>query len=302
MPYSAYRSGFSSYLKLERGLSPNTVNAYLHDIDLLHRFLSEEKDCKSIKQTDLDDLTGFITFINKLKLSPYTQSRVISGIKAFFRYLLLEQLIDNDPSALIDAPRLGRKLPDVLNIDDVSRIIDGIDLSDPNGERNKAILETLYGCGLRVSELTNLKLSDLHFREGIIMVTGKGNKQRLVPIGNSARRQIERYLKEVRIHTEPLKGAEELVFLNRNGGKLTRQMIFLIVRQRVEASGIRKKVSPHTFRHSFATHLVQNGADLRAVQELLGHVSITTTEIYTHLDSDDLRKAVMKYHPRNTGG
>ncbi len=299
MSYILYKTGFRSYLQLERGLSSNTVVAYLHDIDLLFQFLEEEKEKKSLVNTDLNDLTDFIVFVNKKNLSPYTQSRVISGIKAFFRYLMLEKIIDSNPSELIESPRLGRKLPDVLNIDDVSKIIDGIDLSDPNGERNKAIFETLYGCGLRVSELINLKISELHFREGILSVTGKGNKQRLVPIGTSAQQQIERYLKEIRIHIEPRKGAEDIVFLNRNGGKLSRQMIFIIVKKRVEQAGINKKVSPHTFRHSFATHLVQNGADLRAIQELLGHVSITTTEIYTHLDSDDLRRAILNYHPRN---
>lgn len=299
MSYILYKTGFRSYLQLERGLSSNTVVAYLHDIDLLFQFLEEEKEKKSLVNTDLNDLTDFIVFVNKKNLSPYTQSRVISGIKAFFRYLMLEKIIDSNPSELIESPRLGRKLPDVLNIDDVSKIIDGIDLSDPNGERNKAIFETLYGCGLRVSELINLKISELHFREGILSVTGKGNKQRLVPIGTLAQQQIERYLKEIRIHIEPRKGAEDIVFLNRNGGKLSRQMIFIIVKKRVEQAGINKKVSPHTFRHSFATHLVQNGADLRAIQELLGHVSITTTEIYTHLDSDDLRRAILNYHPRN---
>jgi integrase/recombinase XerD len=299
MSYLSYKSGFKSYLQLERGLSSNTVAAYLYDIDLLFQFLTDKKEGKSLLNVDLNDLSDFIEFVNNKKLSPYTQSRVVSGIKAFFKYLMLEKIIEADPSDLLESPQLGRKLPDVLNVDDIAKIIDGIDRSDPNGERNKAILETLYGCGLRVSELISLKISDLYFREGIISVTGKGNKQRLVPIGTTAQRQIELYIKGVRIHIEPKKGAEDLVFLNRNGGKLSRQMIFLIVKNRVEEAGINKNVSPHTFRHSFATHLVQNGADLRAVQELLGHVSITTTEIYTHLDSDDLRSAILTYHPRN---
>jgi integrase/recombinase XerD len=299
MSYKQYRSGFRSYLQLERGLSANTLAAYLYDVELFFTFLDEIKESKSLSHVTADDLTDFIGYINERELSSYSQSRIISGIRAFFRYLLMEQVIANDPAELLESPRLGRKLPDVLNVDDISKIIDGVDLSEPNGERNKAILETLYSCGLRVSELINLKLSDLHFREEVITVTGKGNKQRLVPVGKSAQKQILQYVRETRIHTEPKKGCEDLVFLNRNGGKLSRQMIFLIVKDRVEKAGIGKKVSPHTFRHSFATHLVQNGADLRAVQELLGHASITTTEIYTHLDSDDLRKAILDYHPRN---
>ncbi len=297
--YSSYKNGFRIYLQLERGLSENTLNAYLHDVDLLFRFLSEEKKDKSISEITLDDLRGLVLYIHQMKLGESSQSRVISGIKAFFRYLMLEKVIDSDPSELLESPKIGQKLPEVLAINEITNIINIIDLSTPEGERNKAIIETLYGCGLRVSELINLKISDLHFKEGIILVTGKGNKQRLVPIGTSAQKQITIYKDQVRNHLSPKKNAEGILFLNNRGGRLSRQMIFILVRKLVEKAGIHKTISPHTFRHSFATHLVQNGADLRAVQELLGHVSITTTEIYTHLNEKDLRRAILKYHPRN---
>jgi len=297
--YSSYKNGFRIYLQLERGLSENTLNAYLHDVDLLFRFLSEEKKDKSISEITLDDLRGLVTYIHQMELGESSQSRVISGIKAFFRYLMLEKVIDSDPSELLESPKIGQKLPEVLAVNEINNIIDIIDLSAPEGGRNKAIIETLYGCGLRVSELINLKISDLHFKEGIILVTGKGNKQRLVPIGTSAQKQITIYKDQVRNHLSPKKNAEGILFLNNRGGKLSRQMIFILVRKLVEKAGIHKTISPHTFRHSFATHLVQNGADLRAVQELLGHVSITTTEIYTHLNEKDLRRAILKYHPRN---
>lgn len=299
MTYQSYKKGFRTYLQLERGLSANTLHAYLHDVELLFSFLNEEKESKNISKIDYDDLTEFINFIREMDLGAYSQARVISGIKSFFKYLVLEKIIQKNPSELLEAPRLGRKLPDVLNIDDVSKIIESVDLSIPEGERNKAILETLYSCGLRVTELINLKLSDLHFREGIISVTGKGNKQRLVPVGDTAIKQINAYKNTVRIQLQPKKKSEDILFLNRYGRQMTRQMVFLIVKKQVEKAGIRKNISPHTFRHSFATHLVQNGADLRAVQDLLGHTSITTTEIYTHLDSDDMRKAIMDFHPRN---
>lgn len=299
MNYSIYKKGFKTYLQLERNMSENTVHAYLHDVELLIRFLDEEKDSKLITEIVLDDLSGFIAYINKLDLGVYTQSRVISGIKAFFKYLMIEQVIDLDPSELLESPKLGRKLPDILSIEEIGQLIDSIDLSTPEGERNKAILETLYGCGLRVSELINLKISDLHFKEGIISVTGKGNKQRLVPIGGAAEKQIRIYKEQVRLMGPIDKKSENILFLNRRGKQMSRQMIFIIIKSLVEKLGIKKTVSPHSFRHSYATHLVQNGADLRAVQELLGHVSITTTEIYTHLNREDLRKSIMKFHPRN---
>ncbi len=299
MNQSVYTKGFKSYLQLERGMSPNTVVAYLYDVGLLFNFLREEKPSISILDISSKDLKEFIGFIGKMDLGPYTQSRVISGLKAFFRYLILEKVIQHDPSEMLESPKLGRKLPDVLTLDEVEKVINSVDLSTDEGERNKAILETLYGCGLRVSELINLKISDLHFKEGIILVTGKGNKQRLVPVGEPTEKQLTTYLNYIRPTVKVSKQDEDILFLNRRGSKLSRQMIFIIVKNQIEEVGIRKNISPHSFRHSFATHLVQNGADLRAVQELLGHVSITTTEIYTHLNREDLRKAIMDYHPRN---
>jgi integrase/recombinase XerD len=280
-------------------MSENTVHAYIHDVDLMIRFFEEELDSKVVSKIDVNNLIEFVGFLNKMELGAYSQSRVISGIKAFFKYLLLEQVIESDPSELLESPKLGRKLPDILSVDEIGKLIDAVDLSSPEGERNKAILETLYGCGLRVSELINLKISDLHFREGIISVTGKGNKQRLIPIGGAAEKQIRIYKDQVRIHQTIDKKSEDILFLNRHGRKMSRQMVFIIIKNLVDKIGLEKSISPHTFRHSFATHLVQNGADLRAVQELLGHVSITTTEIYTHLDREDLRKSIMKFHPRN---
>ena len=301
MKQSIYAKGFKSYMQLERGMSVNTILAYNYDIGLLTSFLTENKEHLKINDISTQDLREFIDFINKMELGPYTQSRVISSVKAFFKYLILEKIVTNNPSELLESPKLGRKLPDVLTVDEIDKIINSVDLSQDEGERNKAILETLYGCGLRVSELINLKISDLHFKEGIILVTGKGNKQRLIPVGEPTIKQITTYLTQVRRTLPISKQDSDVVFLNRRGSKLSRQMIFYIVKKQLELSGIRKNISPHSFRHSFATHLVQNGADLRAVQELLGHVSIITTEIYTHLNSEDLRKAIIDFHPRNRG-
>lgn len=300
--HSIYTKGFKSYLQLERGMSVNTIIAYMYDVGLLTSFIVEYLKHKSIDKVDTMDLKVFIDFINKMELGPYTQSRVISSIKAFFRYLILEHIIEIDPSNMLESPKLGRKLPDVLTEYEVESIINSVDLSKDEGERNKAILETLYGCGLRVSELVNLKISDLHFKEGIILVTGKGNKQRLIPVGEPTIMQINTYLTQIRPSISVRKQDSDVLFLNRRGAKLTRQMIYYIVKNQLEIAGIRKNISPHSFRHSFATHLVQNGADLRAVQELLGHVSIITTEIYTHLNREDLRKAIIKHHPRNDRG
>ena len=299
MNYLPFQKGFKTYLQLERGLSENTLAAYMHDVSLLFDFLSFQKEGKSLTKITYNDLIDFIAFVNQLGLGAYSQARIISGIRAFFKYLDLENVIENDPSELLESPKLGRKLPDVLDVIEIEKIIEAIDLSLPEGQRNRTIIETLYGCGLRVSELVNLKLSELYFKEGIISVTGKGNKQRLVPIGDEAKKNILLYLQYDRIKTEPTKGNEDILFLNRRGGKLSRQMIFIMIKNLVEKAGIHKKISPHTFRHSFATHLVQNGADLRAVQDLLGHASIITTEIYTHLNREDLRKAILKFHPRN---
>ena len=294
-----YQKGFKSYLQLERGLSENTITAYLHDTDLFFNFLENNKPELTIKQITLGHLREFVQYINDMGLGSYSQSRVISGIKSFFNFLVLEKEIETSPATLLESPKLGLKLPVVFTAEEMKKIIETVDLSEPEGERNKAILEILYGCGLRVSELINLKLSYLHLNEDIILVTGKGDKQRLVPIGKAAKKQLLTYITKVRVGINPQKGAEDIVFLNRRGGKLSRQMVFIMVRKQAEKAGIHKTISPHTFRHSFATHLVQNGADLRAVQELLGHVSITTTEIYTHLNVNDLKRSILRYHPRN---
>ncbi len=299
MNYLPFQKGFKTYIQLERGLSENTLAAYMHDVDLFFDFLTNQKEGKSLTKVDYNDLNDFITFINDLGLGSYSQARVISGIRAFFRYLDLEKAIEADPSELLESPKLGTKLPDVLDLQEIIKIIDSIDLSLPEGHRNRAIIETLYGCGLRVSELINLKLSELYFNEGVLSVTGKGNKQRFIPVGDEAKKSIRLYLEYDRVKAEPAKGNEDILFLSRRGAKLSRQMIFIMIKKLVEKAGIRKKVSPHTFRHSFATHLVQNGADLKAVQDLLGHASIITTEIYTHLNREDLRKAILTYHPRN---
>lgn len=299
MSDSSYKNGFRIYLQLERNLSENTLNAYMYDVELLFRFLSDKKKDVNLNKLSLHDLREFVGFIHEMKLGESSQSRIISGIKAFFRYLILENIIESDPSELLESPKIGQKLPEILTENEIEDLINVIDLSLPEGERNKAIIETLYGCGLRVSELINLKINNLHFKEGIILVTGKGDKQRLVPIGSSAQKQILIYKDQVRINLIPKRKEEEYLFLNQRGSRLSRQMIFIIIRKLAEKAGIRKTISPHTFRHSFATHLVQNGADLRAVQELLGHVSITTTEVYTHLNEKDLRKAILKFHPRN---
>jgi integrase/recombinase XerD len=299
MAKNMYIKGYKTYLRLERALSENTVSAYLHDVQLLFAYLEKEKPQSAVKEISQDDLTGFLDYVNDMGLGSYSQSRVISGIKSFFGYLMLENVIQTDPSALLDSPRLGKKLPDVLSEEEILQLLRSVDLSEPLGQRNRAILETLYACGLRVSELVNLRLSDLHLRDGVLSVTGKGNKQRLVPVGKDAQKHLELYLRQVRIHLQPKKQAENIVFLNRRGDKMSRQMIFLLIKKQAEIAGIHRHVSPHTFRHSFATHLIRHGADLRAVQEMLGHVSISTTEIYTHLNDTDLKNAILKYHPLN---
>ncbi len=298
MSWKAYISGFKSYLKLERSLSENSVQAYLHDIALLDRFLLFKNLKRTPADIRLDDLQAFIQWINEIGLGARSQARIISGVKGFFKYCLLENILSNDPSQLIETPRLGRKLPDTLSIDDINQLIEAIDLSKPEGTRNKAILETLYSCGLRVSELVNLKLSNVHMEIGFVKVTGKGNKERLVPMGSVAIKYIKIYLKEIRNHQKVVSGAEDVVFLNKRGNRLSRVMIFTIIKQLSQKINLKKSISPHTFRHSFATHLIEGGADLRAVQEMLGHESITTTEIYTHLDRDFLRQSIIQHHPR----
>ncbi|MBT4477845.1 MAG: site-specific tyrosine recombinase XerD [Flavobacteriales bacterium] len=287
---------FKSYLRIERSLSDNTIDSYLRDIQKLANF-SEEKDLNELQITKTE-VKEFISEINKEGISARSQSRIISGIKAFYKYLILEDYLKVNPTELIESPKIGMKLPDTLSIEEIDSLISAIDLSHPQGERNRAILEVLYSCGLRVSELTNLKLSNIRFKEGYVKVLGKGNKERFAPIGSSAIKFLNIYLNEIRNHQDIKKGSEDIVFLNRRGNKLTRVMIFTIIKQLAEKIGMKKKISPHTFRHSFATHLIEGGADLRAIQEMLGHESITTTEIYTHLDREYLREAIMQFHPR----
>jgi integrase/recombinase XerD len=298
MRWDSYIKGFKAYIKLEKSLSKNTIEAYIHDVEKLVQFLEFRNIALSPKELQLSHLQDFVKWINELGMGARSQARIISGLRTFYKYLLLENLTQSNPTELLELPRLGRKLPDTLNAEEISLLISLIDLSKADGERNKAMLETLYGCGLRVSELTNLKISNLHFNEGFVSVIGKGNKERLVPIGSMAMKQIQSYIQGVRNHITVKRGQESFVFLNRRGSKLSRVMVFLIIKELVEKSGLKKKISPHTFRHSFATHLVEGGADLRAVQEMLGHESITTTEIYTHLDREYLRSAILQFHPR----
>jgi len=289
--------GFSSFLKIEKSLSPNSVEAYLNDVAKLYEYVHNEKEDKSPSEVKYEDIRDFVQVSGSGNDSARTQARMISGIRAFFRYLLLEGEINENPCTLIEAPKLGLKLPRVLSIEEIDRIIAAIDLSKAGGHRNKAIIETLYSCGLRVSELVNLRLTDLHRKEGFVTVTGKGNKQRLVPIGSTALKEIDFYLEKRRLL--PSTEDQNIMFLNRSGRRLTRVMVFTIIKRLAVAAGIKKKISPHTFRHSFATHLVEGGADLRAVQEMLGHESIATTEIYTHLDRSYLRDTLIMYHPRS---
>jgi len=280
-------------------LSVNSVDAYIHDVEKLTQYFEIAGITIPPEKVELHHLQEFLIWINGLGMTTTTQSRVISGLKGFYKYLLLENLIQVEPTEKLDSPKIVRKLPSTLNIIEINNLISAIDLSTPEGERNRAMLETLYGCGLRVSELINLRISNLYFHEGFIKVIGKGDKERLVPIGSVAMRQIQIYLSTVRIHVPVRKGQEDFVFLNRRGSRLSRIMVFTIIRNLAEKIGLKKQVSPHTFRHSFATHLVEGGADLRAVQEMLGHESITTTEIYTHLDREYLRSAIIQYHPRS---
>jgi len=291
--------GFQSYLKLEKSLSGNSIEAYSRDIEKLHQFADREGFTCSPEKITLADLRLFIVWAAELGMIPSSQARIMSGIKAFYKYLLMEDLIKSDPSELLESPKIQRKLPDTLSIEDINKLIDAIDLSKPEGGRNKAILEVLYGCGLRVSELTELKLSNLYLDIEFIKVTGKGSKERLVPIGGSAIKALKIWIENIRVHVPIKKGEEDLVFLNRRGARLSRVYIFMIIKQLAQLTGINKTISPHTFRHSFATHLVEGGADLRAVQEMLGHESITTTEIYTHLDREYLKGTIIQFHPRS---
>lgn len=288
---------YKDYLRIERGLSNNSIANYALDIQKLIKWLENNEMNESPISITESTIQEFIYGIAK-KVNPRSQSRIISGLRGFFNYLIFEEYRKSNPLELIESPKLGRKLPDTLSIAEIDQLIAAIDLSSAQGERNRAILETLYGCGLRVSELVDLKLSDLFFDEGFIKVTGKGDKQRFVPIGTTTIKYLNIYRKQVRIHQDIEPSAMDTVFLNRRGKSLTRAMIFTIIKQLAEKAGIRKNISPHTFRHSFATHLLENGADLRAIQQMLGHESITTTEIYTHIDTSHLTEVINKFHPR----
>ena len=295
--WEPYKNGFKAWLQLEKSLSDNSVHAYLHDIDMLTTYLLSHNLKLSPSELDLKELENFTKWINELGMTATSQARIISGLRSFYKYCLLEQISDKDPTVLLEAPKLKRLLPDTLSFEEIEKIIGQIDLSKDEGGRNKAIFETMYSCGLRVSEVVNLKISSLYLDVGFIKVIGKGDKQRLVPIGSDAVKFINIYRNSIRNKINIVKGNEDILFLNRRGTLLSRVMIFLILKELVKKAGINKNVSPHTFRHSFATHLVEGGADLRAVQEMLGHESITTTEIYTHLDRDYLRSTLQQYHP-----
>ncbi|NBU91658.1 MAG: site-specific tyrosine recombinase XerD [Flavobacteriia bacterium] len=288
---------FISYIKIEKGLSDNTCFAYQQDLAKLVDFCVPRG--LAVEEVRYEHLKEFVALLFDLGLSARSQARIISGVKQFFGFLLTEQILSRDPSEMLEQPKLGRKLPEVLDIEEIDALIAAVDVSKPEGHRNRAMLETLYSCGIRVSELVNLKLSDLFFDEGFVRVIGKGNKERLVPVSEKVEKELSFYLNHQRNKLSPGKGDENIVFLNRRGNRLTRVMIFTIIRQLAEAIGLKKTVSPHTFRHSFATHLLEGGANLRAIQEMLGHESITTTEIYTHLDQRFLREAILTYHPRN---
>lgn len=289
---------FRSYLKLEKGLSDNSINAYITDLNKLVRYLQDRGLEMEPDKVTLTELKGLMEWVSSRGISPRTQARIISGIKSFYKFLLIEEKIEKDPTALLEAPRIGRKLPEVMTVEEIDTIINAVDTKKPEGQRNKAILETLYSCGLRVSELIDMKISNLYFESGFIKIEGKGNKERLVPVSTKAIKEINLYLSEYRrllkIHPEH----EDILFLNRRGKKLSRVMIFTIIKNIANSLNISKNISPHTFRHSFATHLVDGGANLRAVQEMLGHESIITTEIYTHLDKDYLKETVSQFHPR----
>lgn len=297
MDWESIKKDFKRYLLLERGLSNNSIDAYLNDVQKLQRYCDITE--LNLSEISSKDLQKFLTWMNEFDIAAYTQARLLSGIKTFFAFLQIEYDRDNNPAELLETPRITRKIPQVLSIQEIDDLIAAIDLSAPEGMRNKAILEVLYGCGLRVSELCNLKISNLFLDVEFIKVEGKGNKERLIPVGEQAIKYLKIYLEEVRIH-QPIKlGKEDYVFLNRRGNPLSRVMIFLIIKDLAAKIKLRKEISPHSFRHSFASHLVEGGADLRAVQDMLGHESITTTEIYTHIDKEYLQSVITQYHPRS---
>ena len=299
MNWDVFIKQFQSYLKLEKSLSDNSIEAYVHDIVKLKHFAEMSQWDISPLNIETSHLQTFLEYINELGMTPHSQARVLSGIKAFYKYLMYDDMLDADPSALIEGPKLGRKLPDTLSFHEIEKLFDAIDHSTPEGQRNRAILEVLYSSGLRVSELVELRVSNIYEDIGFLRIIGKGNKERLVPIGKDALKYWNIYKADVRTHLTIASGHENIAFLNRRGKQLTRVMIFTIIKDLARIAGINKSISPHTFRHSFATHLIEGGADLRAVQDMLGHESITTTEIYTHLDRDYLRQVIQEFHPRS---
>lgn len=296
--WQSYLQGFKAFLQLERSLSEHSVQAYLHDVNKLIQFIEAKQIKTGIGQITYENLQEFITYLNELGLEASSQARIISGLKSFFNYLLLEDIIEQNPTDLLEGPKLGRKLPDVLSINEVEQFLDVLDVSTMEGTRNKAICETLYSCGLRVTELSHLLLSNIYADTGFIRVIGKGDKERLVPIGRSALKYITLYLENYRNHLSPSKGFEDYVFLSKRLKNVSRTMLFYIIKDTAKKANLKKNIYPHTFRHSFATHLIEGGADLRAVQEMLGHESITTTEIYTHLDKEFLKQTISLFHPR----
>ena len=298
MSWPSYIKGFKSYLQLEKSLSGNSVEAYLRDVEKFVRYMDMKELKLTVEEVQLGHLEDFIRWVNEIGMDAHSQARIISGIRAFYKYLMMEDVLNINPTELLLTPKLSRKLPDTLSIEEINALIETLDQSTPEGVRNKAMLETLYGCGLRVSELVNLRISDMFLDVEFIKVIGKGNKERLIPIGSEAIKYIRLYQDNIRVHITPKKGDEDILFLNKRGGRLSRVMVFYIIKAAAAAIGMKKTISPHTFRHSFATHLIEGGADLRAIQEMLGHASITTTEIYTHLDRDFLRSTIMQYHPR----
>ena len=297
MSWKSLIKGYENYLKIEKSLSSNTVDAYIRDINKMDGFFNSENSKKKINSINHEDFQNYLAHLNELKINARSQSRVISSMRSFFKYLMIEKIIDNNPSELLENPKTGKKLPEFLTIDEIDLMVSQIDRSKSDGERNIAILEVLYGCGLRVTELIELKISEIYWKEGFIRIIGKGNKERLVPLGKIASKHLKIYLDEIRVHQKIDNQFVDHVFINKSGKQLSRVMIFKIIKKLTEKAGIQKNVSPHTLRHSFATHLVEGGADLRAVQEMLGHQSITTTEIYTHLDKNYLKQNILDYHP-----
>lgn len=297
MSWNVYIRGYQNYLQIEKSLSKNTVDGYCRDIKKLNNFFNGNDDKKKIEDVNYQDFQNYLSYLNDLKINARSQSRVISSMRSFFKFLILEKIIKENPTELLENPKTGKKLPEFLTIEEIELLVNQIDRSKKEGERNLAIIEVLYGCGLRVTELIELKISEIYWEEGFIRIIGKGNKERLVPLGKIASKHLKIYLNEIRVHQKVKDLFVDHVFINKNGSKISRVMIFKIVKKLTEKAGIQKNISPHSLRHSFATHLVEGGADLRSVQEMLGHQSITTTEVYTHLDKNYLKQAILDHHP-----